>query len=407
MLKTLENMHIKKTRVFYLGFLSSFPLITFDLYQPALPAITTYFNTSHALGQLTLSLFFFIFGFSQIIWGPLIDHYGRARLLNLGFYLYMIATIGCLFATSIETLIAARALQGFAVCCANIVAFSSSRDIEDSTERARLLSHISMIVSVSPLFAPLIGSVIFVYFGWRATFLFMAVIGIILFFLSGAFLVESPYWVKSHQRWQLAHSLRTYRELLTHKRLWAAIYIITFSYSCIMIIVVNAAYVVIDNLGISPTLFAVLFASNGVFMIIGNFWGIRLRKHRSLPWNIRFGSAVMVISSLCMLILYYYNGLTLITLSLIEGVNLGVALTNSPTLSLALADYQQQAGSATAILNTVRMTLSAIIGGIVGALLVYSMSILPISLFLCSLICFMMSFKINDIPLSPATVKNA
>jgi Bcr/CflA subfamily drug resistance transporter len=391
-------MAFNRTRVFYLGFLSSFPLVTFDLYQPALPAITTYFNASHALGQLTLSLFFLIFGFSQLIWGPLIDHYGRARLLNLSFYLYMMATIGCLFSTSIEMLIVARALQGFAVCCANIVAFSSARDIADSTERARLLSHISMIVSVSPLFAPLIGSLIFVNFGWRATFLFMALIGIILFFLSGVFLVESPYWIKSRERWRLTHSLTTYRELLTHKRLWAAIYIITFSYACIMIIVVNAAYIVIDNLGISPTVFAMLFASNGLFMIIGNFGGIKLRSHRSLPWNIRFGSAVMLTGSSVMLILYYFNGLTLITLSLIQGVNLGVALTNSPTLSLALADYQQQAGSATAILNTIRMTLSAIIAGIVGALVVYSMSLLPVSLFLCSLICFIMSFRIDDAP---------
>ena len=64
------------TPLFYLGLLSAFSLLAFDLFQPALPAITNYFNTTQSVGQLTLSLFLFVYGVSQLFWGPIIDHYG-------------------------------------------------------------------------------------------------------------------------------------------------------------------------------------------------------------------------------------------------------------------------------------------------------------------------------------------
>lgn len=388
-------MQKNNTKIFYLGFLSSFALLTFDLYQPALPSITTYFNTTHALGQLTLSIFFFTFGLSQLIWGPLIDHYGRARFLTISFYLFFVATMICLLATRIETLIFARALQGFAVCCSNIVAFSSTRDIEDNTERARLLSHMSMVVAVSPIFAPLIGSIIFVNFSWQATFVFMIFIGISLFMLSKIYLKESPYWVKKNYNLSFKETVVIYREMLKHKQLWITSFIITFSYACVMIVVVNAAYLIIDNLAISPTRFAFLFACNGFMMIAGNFFGIHIRKYKSLKWNIRAGSSVMTLGSVLMLGLFYRHGLSLGTLAPVLLVTMGVSLTNPPTLSLALASYTHQAGAATAILNTIRMTLSSIIGSIVGFFVAYHASVIAVGLFICSFTCFLMSFKLK------------
>lgn len=387
-------MQHKTTPFLYLGILSTFSLLTFDLYQPALPAITEYFNTSHALGQLTLSLFFFVFGLSQLIWGPLIDHFGRRKTLRVSLIIFIIATLGCIFSLNIEMLIIARMLQGFAVCCANVVAFSSSRDQEDSTERARVLSHISMIVSVSPIFAPLLGSVIFINYGWQSTFVLMGLLAILLLTLSKDILCESPHWLQPDEVFLLRTSLNTYKKILTHRRLWIGICLVTASYSCVMIVVISAAYLIIDNLKISPLNFAILFASNGIVLILGNYIGIRLREKKSLLWNIRTGSLLMIVGSLIMLLLFYTQGLTLAGLAPTLVINLGVSLVNPPTFSLALSDYKQQAGTATAILNTVRMTLSAIVGGIIGSLIAYNVNLLAIGLSICSLICFLFSFFI-------------
>ncbi|WP_019216958.1 MFS transporter [Legionella tunisiensis] len=302
-----EIIQSKLTPFWYLGILSTFSLLTYDLYQPALPTITQYFNTSPALGQLTLSLFFFIFGLSQLIWGPLIDHYGRRKTLAVSLAVFLIATIGCIASVTIEMLIAARALQGFAICCVYVIAFSSSRDHEDSTERARVLSYLSMIVSVSPLFAPILGSIILMRYGWQTTFVLMAFIGLILLVLAKYVLHESRHWQKSETMFLLRESFATYKKILAHRRLWFAIFIVTASYSCVMIIIVNASYLIIDNLGISPFNFSLLFASNGIMLIAGNYLGIRLREKRSLLWNIQAGSFLMFLGAITMSIFFIYT----------------------------------------------------------------------------------------------------
>ncbi|KTC78214.1 multidrug effflux MFS transporter [Legionella brunensis] len=390
----MQSKTTKTTPFLFLGSLSAFSLLTFDLYQPALPAITTYFNTSYALGQLTLSLFFFVFGFSQLVWGPLIDHFGRRNTLRISLVLFLLATLGCIFSTNIEMLIIARIFQGFAVCCSHVVAFSSSRDEEDSTARARILSYIAMIVSVSPIFAPLIGSIIFIHYGWQATFILMGLNSIILFILAEKLLRESPHWLKSDIGFLWQTSLNNYKKIFTHRRLWLSIVLVTASYSCVMIVIVNAAYLIIDKLNFSPIYFSILFGSNGIMLILGNYIGIKLREKKSLLWNIRIGSLVMITGSILMALFFYIQGLSLIGLIPTLIINLGVSLLNPPVFALALSDYQHQAGTATAILNTVRMTCSAIIGGGIGILVMRHSSFLVWGLFFCSFICLVFSFFI-------------
>lgn len=384
-------MTYRKTPFPYLGLLSAFSLLVFDLYQPALPAITRYFNTSHALGQLTLSLFFFVYGLSQMLWGPFIDHYGRRRTLRLSFLLFLLATLVCLVATNINLLIIGRILQGFAVCCSNVVAVSCSRDEEDSTARARLLSHISMIVSVSPIFAPMIGSLIFVTLGWREIFIFMLVLGVVLMMLGKLFLREAPHWKRPKKSLTLKASLAAYKELLTHKYLWMYIAIVSASYSCVMIAVVNISYLMIDNLKVSPLMFSLFFASNGVIIILGNFIGIRLREYRSLSWNICCGSLLMVAGSLLMIALFFQEGLQLSSLAPLLLINFGVTLVNAPAFALAIANYKERAGTATALIYTVRTCLSAAMASIIGGFIIYRIDSLPVSLLFCSLICMMVS----------------
>jgi Bcr/CflA subfamily drug resistance transporter len=382
------------TPFLFLGALSAFSILTFDLYQPALPAITAYFNTTHILGQLTLSLFFFVFGLAQLVWGPLIDHFGRRVTLRLSLLLFFIATLGCIFSVNIEMLILSRIIQGFAVCCAHIIAFSSARDQDDSTDRARVLSHISMSVSVSPILGPLVGSLILLYYGWQATFILMAVLSLLFLLLAEIILKESPYWSQTKNSFLWRVSLANYKKILPHKRLWIGTILVSSSYACIIILIINTAYLLIDNLRLSPLLFSVLFGSNGLILIIGNFIGIKLRERTSLIWNIRAGATLMLISSTLMLTLFYQIGLSLITLAPILALTLGISLLNPPTFSLVLTDYKKHAGTATAILNTVRMTLSAIMGGIMGVLIVYNASFLAMGLLLCSLVCFVFSFVI-------------
>lgn len=389
-------MYHKITPFWYLGILSAFSLLTFDLYQPALPTITQYFNTTPASGQLTLSLFFFVFGLAQLIWGPLVDHYGRKKILRISLSIFLLATLGCIAANSIQMLIAARILQGFSVCCCSIIGFSSSRDYEDDKARARILSYIAMIVSISPIFAPLVGSIIFSYYGWHATFITMALIGLVLILLSELVLYESPFWKEKEEHFQLVNSWLVFKKLFKHRQLGLSTAIVTASYSCVILIIVNAAYLIIDNLHYSPLIFSLLFGLNGITLIIGNYLGVNLREKKSLTWNIYIGTLMMVLSSLLLLILFYTLGLKLISLAPILILCLAINITNPPAFSLGLSEFKEHAGTVSAFMNTIRTTISATVGAITGFAIPSQPNLLAISLLICSLICWLVSLFITD-----------
>jgi Bcr/CflA subfamily drug resistance transporter len=384
-------MHHPKTPFLYIACLSGFSLITFDLYQPALPNIIQYFHTTHELGQLTLSFYLFIQGLAQLFWGPLIDHFGRLKCLTVSLSLFIVATIVCIFASSIYILILGRVLQSFFGCCSAVVAFSSTRDYDDTLERAKILSYISMVVSISPVIAPLFGAIVFLYFGWQATFICMAVAGMTLLFLAKPLLLESPYWLKKRERFSFHQSMRQYSFILSSKHTWIGIIILTGAFANIMIFIVNSTYLIIQQLHYSPTIFALIFACNGIIMILSNFLGIRLREYFSLRWNMCFGSLLMIVGSFISLIIYFYLGFNLLCLVPLLIVTCGVCIANPPALSLALMNYPDIAGSATAILNTMRMSLSALIAAGIGILLTKNVYIVPLSMMFFGVICLFFS----------------
>ena len=256
-------------------------------------------------------------------------------------------------------LIIGRIFQGFAVCCSNVVAFSSTRDYENSKERARALSNIVMIIFISPILAPLIGSLVFVSFGWQAIFGLMIILAVLLLSCKSRD-GKSRVWLKTEKKQLFRDSLATYKKLLSNSRLGVGISIVSSSSCCHVLIVVNSAYLIIDNLNRSPLCFSILVAILGSTFIIGSYFGIKLREKRPLTWNIHLGCLLMVIGSLVMLLLFFIIDLSLVSLSPMILICLGISLTNPPTMSLALAEYHQEAATATAVINAIRMSIAGI-----------------------------------------------
>ncbi|CAM2899075.1 MFS transporter [Legionella worsleiensis] len=384
-------MPLSRTPFIYTACLSGFSLITFDLYQPALPTIIHYFRTTHELGQLTLSVYLFVNGIAQLFWGPIIDHFGRLKSIVLSMLFFLLATIICIQSTSIYMLIIGRALQSFFICCSGVIAISSTRDYENTVERANVISHIAMIVSISPIIAPLIGSLVFMNSGWKSSFVCMTLVGFVLLVLAKPFLKESPAWKKDKTSFSFIKSLQQYVLILKNRSMWLGMTIFTASFTNIMIIIINITYLIIDQLHYSPITFACIFAFNGFSMILGNFIGIRLRDVFSLRWNMCFGSILIVMGTCTSLILYLYFGLSLTCLIPLLLSTMGVTIVNPPALSLALGDFYENAASATAVINAVRMSLSALIAGIIGSLLTTNYYILPMSMMTMGIICFFLS----------------
>ncbi|MFT4060453.1 MAG: multidrug effflux MFS transporter [Legionella sp.] len=390
-----------KNSILFIGLLSAFSLLTFDLYQPSLPYITDYFDTTHSQSQFTLSIYLFVFGVTQLAWGPLIDHFGRRRLLPGSLILAVIASLICAFATNINVLTLGRALQGLALCCANLVAFSTSRDFEDTLERAKVLSYVSMIVSVSPILAPVLGSLIFIYFGWQANFILMALIGMTLYLQSRKGLSESPFWTAPEQPFHIKNVMQSYKDILPSSSLWSGSFVMMFSFAAVMLSVINSSYIIIDQFGFSPLVYGIIFIFNGLNIIVGNYLGIWLRKYFSMASTIYLGSWFIIAGGFIMFMVSTLYDFNLCALSFALVCNLGISLTAPSTMSLMLDEFKENTGIALAFIHSIRMFGSSMLTIISAYFLVQNLNSLPLGLITCGLGALYSSWYFNRVTEEP------
>ncbi|MDL2186243.1 multidrug effflux MFS transporter [Pseudomonas sp. ChxA] len=157
--------------------LIALPRLTLDLHLPALPAMADYFHSSDSQLQLTLTLYTLGSAISLLVSGPLTDRFGRRPVLLAGLLLYVVATVTCAQADSLGVLVIARLFQALGGCCTTVIGRVIVRDYFDRHEQARLLGLISMAMAISPMAAPVLGSLMLPLINWRGLFGLLAVIG--------------------------------------------------------------------------------------------------------------------------------------------------------------------------------------------------------------------------------------
>ena len=156
------------------------PRITLDMHLPALPAMADDFHASDSQLQLTLTLYALGSAISLLVSGPLTDRFGRRPVLLSGLCVYAVATVACALADSIGVLIVARLFQALGGCCTTVIGRVIVRDYFARDEQARLLGLISMAMAISPMAAPVLGSLMLPFIHWRGLFIVLAVIGVAL-----------------------------------------------------------------------------------------------------------------------------------------------------------------------------------------------------------------------------------
>src|SRR5262249_16932332 len=149
-----------------LGALTAFAPLSIDMYLPALPTIGA-FGAEPGHVQLSLASFFLGLATGQAFYGPISDRFGRKRPLYGGLLLFVIGSVGCALATSIDILIVLRFLQALGACSGQVIARAVVRDLFKSRDSARVFSLLLLVMGVSPILAPLIGGQIIRWFDWR------------------------------------------------------------------------------------------------------------------------------------------------------------------------------------------------------------------------------------------------
>ena len=181
----------RKVTLLILGLLSAIGPFSIDMYLPAFENIAADFNSPLEKVQLSLTSFFIGIAFGQIIYGPLLDKYGRKKPLLVGLAIYFIASLLCVFTRDINHLIFLRFLQALGSCGGMVGARAMVTDYYNSREAARVFSLLMLVIGISPILAPSAGAMLLNYLDWHYIFLILAFMALAIFMATLFLLPES------------------------------------------------------------------------------------------------------------------------------------------------------------------------------------------------------------------------
>jgi len=350
-----------------LGLLAAFGPLSIDMYLPALPEIGQELGGGMEGAQLTLAAYFLGMAAGQLLHGPLSDRLGRRRPLFAGLVVYIAASALCALATSMDALIALRLLQALAGCAGMVISRAVVRDVADQMDPVRLMSRLILVMGVAPILAPLIGGYVAAWFGWRAIFWFLALIGLAALLLCMAFLEESlPE--ERRRRVPLLAVLRSYASLLANPRFMGVALASGCAICGMFAYIVGSPFVFIELNGVAPEHYGWLFgaAALGFVAVSQVSAGLAHRFGREVVFTLTV-AAIAACGILLILLTWlaapFFAGYAMIFLYVSL---LGIALPLGTII--AITPFGHMAGTASALLGTLQFGMGAVSGGLISFL---------------------------------------
>jgi len=352
--------------ILILGALSTITPFAIDLYLPAFPQIANDLNTSTARVSLSVSSYFIGIALGQILYGPLLDRYGRKKPLYVGLLIFLLATIGCLSSNSVEELIAIRFLQALGGCAAQVVAMTMVRDFFSVRESSKVISLLVLILGVAPLVAPPLGSFIAISMGWQAVFASLAVLVSLIFMVTYLFLPDGQ---KPDPSVTLAISpiFRTYTAILKEPRFYTYALAGAFSFAGLFVYIAGSPVIFMDIFKVSPNVYGGIFALLAFGFIVGGQLNIFLSKRMK---NERIFTGALLAQTLFGFIFFVGHsvagyGLDA-TVVLLFGILVSLGCSYPNAAALALAPFSKNAGSASALLGFFQIGIAALASSGIG-----------------------------------------
>jgi len=338
-----------------------------DMYVASLPGLASFFGVPASAVQMTLSIFVIGFGSAQLAVGPLSDRFGRKPVLIGGLALYLIASVMCALSPSIWLLIGSRLLQALGCCATFIIGRAIIRDAYAPEDGMRVMVRASSWLSLTPLLGPILGAYFEVWFGWRATFAFHALVSACL--LTAVFLrLPETNVNKNPDATNISGLIASYREVLGARIFWAYALPGALSYGSIFTFISGASMVMIRILNLPVTWFGYCFSLGTLGYMFGTILCQRLLRRMNAGSAFRIGTAaslaggVIFLSSILMGISHWS------AVVLVMFLTMGAHGINSPVSQAgAVSPFPTLAGTAAGLSGGLYMVMAFIIGTVVGA----------------------------------------
>lgn len=354
--------------ILILGALNAITPFSIDMYLPAFPRIAADFNSTIEKVALSVSTYFLGFALGQIIYGPLLDRFGRKPPLYAGLLLYIVATVGCFTSSGIESLWVMRFMQALGGCVASVAAMAMVRDFFPVEKSASVISLLVLILGTSPLLAPTLGSFIVVWWGWRFVFIMLAVITFIILAVVFFFLPEGHLPDKTISLKPLP-IIKGFKEVLTNPKFYVFALAGSFSFSGLFVYVAHSPAIFMNHFHLSEKWYGGVFALLSVGFIGGSQLNHILTKDFSNRQILTTALLVQAIIAVLFLAGSYYNwyGLTAVIVLLFVLLSCcGITYPNAA--ALCMAPFSKNAGTASSLLGFIQIGLGGLISGSVSLL---------------------------------------
>lgn len=354
--------------IFVLGLLSAVGPFSIDMYLPGFKAIAKDLGVSVDQVSYSLSSFFIGICLGQLLWGPLLDKFGRKKPLFIGLSLYIIASIFCAFTTSVQALIGFRFLQALGSSIGVVAPRAMIRDIFPVNENAKIFSYMILVLGLSPILAPTAGGFITANFGWHAVFITLGIIGAIVLLCVIFFLPESS---KPDPEYSLSPRSIFPKFLGVLKVPQFVIFTLVgaFSSSALFAYLSGSPYVFMELYAQTEQHYGYIFSIIAAGLILcSQLNNLLLKKYTSLQilkvtTPVQASIGILLVVGTVSHILGLYSTIALIAMFLSCQ---GFTFPNATALSLA--PFTKNTGSASALSGSIQMGFAAIASAAVGLL---------------------------------------
>lgn len=365
--------------------------IAIDMYIPALPKIAVDLHASAATAQWTLMAFFLAFGVCQLFYGPASDSFGRKPPLYFGLGLFFVASLGCALAPSIEWLIALRFVQGIGAAAVMSIPRAVIRDLYTGSDATRLMSTIMLVTSVSPMLAPLGGSLLMSAFGWPAVFIFAAGTALVSLLLT-RFSLQETLHAEYRTAFDIASMVSAFKVLIRDGNFIGQTIIGGAGMASFFAFLATAPFLYTQHFGLSTNQFSLAFALNALGFFTSSQFAANLGS--------RFGSMPVVrfcVTGFALSTIALFGGFAagidnfwfMVAVLMVANAFLGLVIPTAMVLSLE--EHGPIAGTAAALGGTMQMLIGA--AAIVGVSAIFDGGPLSVSIAigLCGIVAFLAS----------------
>lgn len=352
--------------LFILGLLSAIGPFSIDMYLPAFKIIASDFDTSVDLVQYSLTSFFVGIAFGQLIYGPLLDRYGRKKPLLIGLTIYIGATFLCIFTRDIEHLILLRFFQALGSCAGMVAARAMIQDYYEPREAARVFSLLMLVIAISPILAPSAGAFLMNHLDWHYIFVSLLVIGTFIL-LATYFKLPESYPGNKDFSLRPAAITKNFWTVFTNRTFLSYSMVGSIASSGLYAYLAGSSFVMQEQYGLTQSEYGLAFAFVASAMVVATQINRIILKRWTSPQISRIAN---IWQALVALVLFGFLVSDLLTFPIMLGLIfcylLGHGFIFPNTSAMALSPFKTLAGSASALLGCIQMAIGAVTSGLVS-----------------------------------------